>query len=411
MDKKILLGGAAALLLVGNMYATPASASIDLSIGGEAKLTATMPDACFTAQASDSLNVALGDSDLGDGLAGATITITEAVDGDGAVANIVSYAADPCSGNSEDEPVWGFGKELSISASGTLANGLSVAFSDKLDLTDIDKEQGSFELELGGAFGTLTFADGVKSAVDAAMVGDTSGADVSGLLDLGGHKLSTDGTDGTGILYQAPTMGSLDLYVSYAPNSEDNGYDTAKYLDTFAFGVTFSTDNLTIGGGFESASENNNACDLGTTLTLADVAITAAALFDDVYGTDHCGDQSLMAVGAEFVAADMTFSAAYSELDTDEADQTSYSFGVSTTISDFDLAIDYTNSVNEFANDGIEDEQSVIHVGLATALGDGVDLSLDISTNDQSVASEANGGGHGGDLNQTYAELALTVGF
>ena len=45
MDKKILLSGAAALLLVGNMYATPANASaISLSIGGEAKLTAGMSE-------------------------------------------------------------------------------------------------------------------------------------------------------------------------------------------------------------------------------------------------------------------------------------------------------------------------------------------------------------------------------
>ncbi|MAV98306.1 MAG: hypothetical protein CML81_00675, partial [Rhodobiaceae bacterium] len=52
MDKKILLGGAAALLLVGNMYATPANAAIDLSIGGEAKLTADMSE-CGPATVAD----------------------------------------------------------------------------------------------------------------------------------------------------------------------------------------------------------------------------------------------------------------------------------------------------------------------------------------------------------------------
>ncbi|MBL6623736.1 MAG: hypothetical protein ISP44_02275, partial [Rhizobiales bacterium] len=50
MDKKILLGGAAALLLVGNMYATPANASaISLSIGGEVTFDASMNDRCRTA--------------------------------------------------------------------------------------------------------------------------------------------------------------------------------------------------------------------------------------------------------------------------------------------------------------------------------------------------------------------------
>ena len=58
-----------------------------------------------------------------------------------------------------------FAKEIGISAGGTLANGLEVAFSDTLDLTDVDAEEGSFELELGGAFGTLFKMGSVDSAV------------------------------------------------------------------------------------------------------------------------------------------------------------------------------------------------------------------------------------------------------
>jgi hypothetical protein len=51
-------------------------------------------------------------------------------------------------------------KKLTIDASGTLANGLEVSFSDKIDLTNVDKEEGSFDLTLGGAFGSLQFKDG-----------------------------------------------------------------------------------------------------------------------------------------------------------------------------------------------------------------------------------------------------------
>ena len=411
MDKKILLGGAAALIMAGSMYATPASASISLELGGEASLTATMNDACLTQQAADNLNTALDDTDLGDGNANALAddaTITEGNDGDGAVAGTVTYLADPCGGADEDNPVLGFGKEISISAGGTLANGLEVSFSDTLDLTDTGAEEGAFELALGGAFGTITFKDGADSAVDAAMVGDTSGADVTGALDLEGHILATSGTDGTGILYQAPTMGALDLYIGYAPNSGDTGDDTAEYLDTFSIGMTFSSGDLTVGGGFESATSENNDCDLAA-VALADVAITAAALFDDAYGTEHCGDQDLVAIGAEYAMGDMTFSAAYSELDTGEADQTSVSFGVATTISDIDLAVDYTTSENDFGP--VADEQNVVHIGLSTALGDGVDLSLDVSSNDIAIASEANGGGHGGEFTTTFAEMKLAVGF
>ena len=39
MDKKILLGGAAALIMAGSMVATPASANISLELSGEAQVT------------------------------------------------------------------------------------------------------------------------------------------------------------------------------------------------------------------------------------------------------------------------------------------------------------------------------------------------------------------------------------
>ena len=38
MDKKILLGGAAALIMAGSMVATPASANISLELSGEAQV-------------------------------------------------------------------------------------------------------------------------------------------------------------------------------------------------------------------------------------------------------------------------------------------------------------------------------------------------------------------------------------
>jgi hypothetical protein len=75
-------------------------------------------------------------------------------------------------------------KKSSIDASGTLANGLEVSFSDKLDLTLLyigAKEQGSFDLTLGGAFGSLQFKDGAPSAVDAAMVTGKKDLDVTGI--------------------------------------------------------------------------------------------------------------------------------------------------------------------------------------------------------------------------------------
>ena len=52
MDKKILLGGAAALLLVGNMIATPANAALEMGIAGEATVGFTMGDVCDNTNSS-----------------------------------------------------------------------------------------------------------------------------------------------------------------------------------------------------------------------------------------------------------------------------------------------------------------------------------------------------------------------
>ena len=46
MDKKILLGGAAALIMAGSMVATPASANISLELSGEAQVTISTSDSC-----------------------------------------------------------------------------------------------------------------------------------------------------------------------------------------------------------------------------------------------------------------------------------------------------------------------------------------------------------------------------
>mgnify|MGYP000676544938 CR=1 FL=1 len=64
MDKKILLGGAAALLLVGNMVATPANAAIEIGIEGEATVSLTMGDVCDnTNAANEDVNDVLGFAD------------------------------------------------------------------------------------------------------------------------------------------------------------------------------------------------------------------------------------------------------------------------------------------------------------------------------------------------------------
>jgi hypothetical protein len=414
MDKKILLGGAAALLLVGNMYATPASAAIDLSIGGEAKLTASMSE-CGPAAGATSIGDILRDisgaATIADGAAadvtGAAIeginTDMTAGSNDIAEAAAITVAAGPCAGADRSGIDWGFGKELAIDASGTLANGLEVSFSDTLDLTDTNAETGAFDLTLGGAFGSLQFKDGAASAVDAAMVTGKKNHDVNG-PNLGAHPTETSGSAGMGILWNAPSMGDLDLYVGWAPNSGGDGLDTAAYENTFSIGAVMTVSGIEIGAGYEAASADatNGAC--GAVGTLA-ANMAAQALVDEVYGGDYCGDQTLMYIGANLEAGSISFDASYSVLDTDEADKTSMNIGAATTVSDIDVSIDYRSTEKDYEFGDAKDEQNVIAIGLGTSLGDGVDLGLSFSTSDVAQASTL------ADDNYYFAEASLTVGF
>jgi len=441
MDKKILLGGAAALLLVGNMYATPASAAIDLSIGGEAKLTASMSDVCGAAAATaedlfdwiegEGATVTAGAAIPAEvnafikatqGLSGTALEYLDDTTNDHTATNGLqdaTYTDYRCTGNaSEDNPVIGFGKEITIDASGTLANGLSVSFSDKIDLTDVDKEEGSFDLTFSGAFGSLQFKDGAGSAVDAVMVAGNGEVDITGNKvgpgKQGRHPTETSGTAGTGILYTAPSMGNLDIYLGYAPNADNSGLNTATYTDTFSFGAVFNADMITFGAGFESASANTAGKCVAIAAGAYDVPAAGATTFttnqlvDDIYGGDFCGDQSLMYVGATMDAGELSLAAGYSKLDTDEADLTVMNVGLSTTVGDYDLGAKYRQNTKDYAYGNKEDKQSVIGVSLGTALGDGVDLGLQFSTNQVDLYGQKQGNGK---ENNYFAEASLTVGF
>jgi predicted porin len=406
---------------VGNLYATPAAANIEMSISGEASVKLAMGDVCSNTNADDTaVETALGV----DGIANINalntdITITEENSGSDDVAAVgdtaVSYDDNGCGTANEDNPVLSTGSKFEIAASGTLANGLSIDYSNSAALDD-------YSIAFGGAFGTLTVKDGI-SAVDEAIGWDTSGADVTG-PDMGGHKKATDGAAGNSVMYSAPSMGGLDFMISYNPNSDDSGLDNPEYSDTFGFGVAFNMDAITISGGFESASsdetcgpadyeipgltaavaniyydhtgeeeathhdevivQNTTALDTGDLLLEAGSdavagSVTADALFDSIYGTDLCGDQSLVAIGASMSAGDIGIDAGYSQLDTDEADQTTMSVGLSTSFGDYSLAAGWANTVLEAQAGGVENEQTVIDVALGTSLGDGVELDLNFS--------------------------------
>jgi len=406
MDKKILLGGAAALIMAGSMIATPASANISLELSGEAQVTISTSDSCGDAPATAAnrsdilgattlaaLQAKTGNSNLAKTTGGDETELTAHT------AGFTDYRCDPVTADN-DNPVFGFAKEIGISASGTLANGLEVSFSDTLDLTDVDAEEGSFELELGGAFGTLTMGS-VDSAVDSTSAG------MPGELDF---DLATDGSAGFGLSYALPTMGALDVAISYFPNADDGGLDDSEYMDTFGIGAAFDAGMATVSFGFESASSNDATCSQAAeAYTLAnDNVATAAELVTQIFNDSVCGDMDVIAIGAEMPVSDLTLSAGYSQIDSDGADRTTMGFGVETSVGDYTIGAGYVIQDLDFELGDEGDETTAVNFTAETALGDGVDLSLEFIQTDADLFSQAQGAGS----NSTYtAEIALTVGF
>jgi predicted porin len=347
MDKKILLSGAAALIMGFGFATAPAQASaISLSTGGEGTLSVLMSDHC-------NFNTA----DLDD---------------NASFSNVANGATDQKTACEEENPVWSTESSFEWTASGTLANGLSVSVND------------TAVISLAGAFGSVTFEKDGDSAVKAARVGADGDIDLVGMT-LGQLHNATSGTAGMVVTYQAPSVGGMDLFVSYAPNS--GGGDTVgnTFTDTIGVGATFGMDALTVSAGWETATNN------GSANCTAALALSAAAAQSDLetqartYGGDLCGDETVMAFGAEMAAGDLTIGAGYSTLDTEQGDETKLSVSLGMDVGDYAVSLAYADATRDYTTD-VSDKQTVIGVGASTALGDGVDLGLSFSNNQINIA-------------------------
>jgi hypothetical protein len=369
MDKKILLSGAAALIMGFGFATAPAQASaISLSTGGEGTISILMSDHCN-----------FNNADIGDN---ADITDDDAAD------TTHDTACD------EDNPIITTDSSFEWSASGTLANGLSVTVDDSTDIT------------LAGAFGSLTFAEGGDSAVKAARVGADGDIDVVG-GGLGQLDNATSGTDGMVLTYQAPSMGGMDLFVSYAPNSASGNEGTdvvgTTFTDTIGIGATFAMDALSISAGWETATNNGSAnCDDAAALT-DDAA--EGSLLDQArtYGGAICGDETLMAIGATMAAGDLSIGVGYSSLESDQADQTKLAVSLGMDVGDYAISVNYADATRDYTTT-LSEEQTVLGLGASTSLGDGVDLGLSFSNNQYNIA------GTGAHTNYR-AEAKITVAY
>lgn len=333
-------------------------------------------------------------------------------------------------GGAPDNPHFVIGKELYFDVTGKLANGLVVSFKDTLDLTDTDDKEDSFELSLGGAFGTILIQDDTN-AVDKMLIG-TAGSGAKTAYDgitlnnhpyeiSDGHETSTSGSeDGLNLIYFTPSFAGLDLAFGYNKNTDNLGLDNSEFNDTYSVGFGYETYIgdvvLSLGGGFEKAISDNDtpANCLTTDLATADAASDSGDFFEGLYGSSKCGDETLSAIGADIGYGEFTLSSAFSNLDTtDGSDMSVWSVGIARTFNDIDYTVGYSEETLDYARnkvngDEVQDTSKIVMLEAVKPLGEGVDLGLNFSNAEIDRASEELGNGP---EDAWRAGVSVTLGF
>ena len=399
------------------------ASGISLNIGGEVMVEAIAIEGRCQTQAAPADLFA---NELTDTNAG---TITADLESIGfatgsSLTGEATYTFEPslCGVNVDEKfPQFEFSKELTFDVSATMFNGLDISFKDTLNLADIDAEENSFELSLGGAFGSIQIKDS-SSAVDSMLVGTTgSGADTAIDVTSDGHVTTTSGNDnGLGLIYFTPSFGGMDLAFGYNKNTDNLGLDNSEFNDTYSVGFGYETYIgdvvLSLGGGFEKAISDTDtpANCLTNDLSTADNATSAFRLIDGLYGGSRCGNETLSAIGADIGFGDYTLSSAFSNLDTtDGSDMSVWSLGVASTYNEVDYTIGFTQETLSYARDkvsgdDVEDQSSILMLEAVKPLGDGVDLGLNISNTANDIASEELGSGS---HDAWRAGVSVTLGF
>ena len=252
------------------------------------------------------------------------------------------------------------GNQLTLSGSGELDNGLSVALTFVLDQGDnITGDAGDATSPFDGhkvtvssdTFGTLTyFGEGGESA--QSQVNTTAAGDIWDTFDgatRGGQSSEIDESNGgTNFLYTLPTMvdgltvmasyqpaGSNDesdtayaltyagidgLSVSYGKGSNDSAAGTASNADATTISATYAYGPITLAYSDHEFDSNTDTADQDTTsfkvsYTVSDAISISYGEEEMESGTTTDSDAKYTAISASYTAGGMTISASMKEME------------------------------------------------------------------------------------------------
>ena len=168
-------------------------------------------------------------------------------------------------------------------ASGTSDNGLAFGASTKVDSHQGEGGQGvtASTVHVSGAFGKITFGDNDAADLQAGGVAEL-GYDGIGLDDVAEDGGGRGGTNSS-IRYDQ-SIGGVALAASFGPEGDDI---------EFALGMSFSTNGITVGAGFDS----DDGMTLGAGYALND-ELSFNGFYAEEEGADGMGGDLNYVLGA-----------------------------------------------------------------------------------------------------------------
>ena len=262
-----------------------------------------------------------------------------------------------------------FGVSMVIDASGTWA-GESDGVMDAYDRT----------LTVGGAFGDIIVGQthGARGKMRISSAGATSSFGVQGPYyagDAGGGA----GSDGSGagmggradrIIYMSPSLGGIQVGLSYAPDAAAD--DLAAAAATFTTGLGDASVSVNV--GYETGDVGGvSASDLnaGASISVGDVTLSGGMRDSNTGAAMGAGESMLIDVGASMAMGALTVSAGWASHDQSTAsgnrDTNMYALGAAYPLGEgvqLDVQLDFGDWDND-NNPATDDEWVQFMIGTA----------------------------------------------
>ncbi len=236
--------------------------------------------------------------------------------------------------SADDSPNMGEHFEPVISGSATMDNGLTFGVSMVIDASgsfsgESDGVMDAYDrtLTVGGAFGDIIVGQthGARGKMRISSAGATSSFGVQGPYFTGtaGDFGAGNGSDGSGagmggradrIIYMSPSVGGIQIGLSYAPDADAD--------DLMAAAATFTTGlgdaSVSVNVGYETGDVDGvSASDLnaGASVSVGDITLSGGMRDSDTGAAMGAGESMLIDVGASIAMGALSVSAGWASDD------------------------------------------------------------------------------------------------